>query len=198
MQELFADAPGVVTALDSLGFQGLYDELVEQLRHITVDIDAEGRATAVEVRAIMQARHDGARRTPLIVTLDDLPMAPRFVAVAGCSVGRSFVDPAAGVFATELLVDRSLDKDETCLYEIRVELAAPSDDTWFDHYVARRLGEVLIWVRFDPARVPTRAKSYVRTEYGDRVQEIPLRGGNTVHTLARGFGPGVLGISWSW
>jgi hypothetical protein len=198
MQELVADTPGVVPALDALGFQGLYDELVEQLRHITVDIDAEGRATAVEVRAIMQARHDGARRTPLIVTLDDLARAPRFVPVAGCSVGRTFVDPTAGVFATELLVDRSLDRDETCLYEIRVELAAPSDDTWFDHFAARRLSELLIWVRFDPARVPTRAERYVRTEYGERVHEIPLRGAGTVHALARGFGPGMLGIRWSW
>jgi hypothetical protein len=198
MQEMFADTPGVVPALESLGFHGLYDELVEQLRHITVDLDAEGRASTVEVRAIMQARHDGARRTPLVVTLDDLSLAPRFVPVAGCSIGRSFVDAGAGVFASELLLDHSLDRDETCLYGIRVELAAPSDDTWFGHYAARRLGELLIWVRFDPSRVPARAERYTRTEHGERVEEIALRGGSTLHTVARGFGPGMLGIRWSW
>jgi hypothetical protein len=198
MQELFADTPGVMPALDALGFEGLYDELVEQLRHITIDVDAQGRTKAMEVRAIMQARRDGARRTPLIVTLDDLSLAPRFVPVAGCSIGRTFLDPATRVFAAELLADHALAKDETCLYEIWVELAQPSDDTWFDHYAARRLGELLIWVRFDPATLPTRVERYLRTDHADQVEEIPLGGGTAVHALARGFGPGVLGIRWTW
>jgi hypothetical protein len=198
MQELFAETPGVVPALAALGFEGLYDELVEQLRHITIDLDEAGRATTMEVRAIMQARHDGARRTPLIVTLDDVSMAPTFRPVAGCSIGRSFLDPDTGVFAAELIVGRPLARDETCLYELAIELAQPSDDTWFDHYAARRLGELLIWVRFDPSRVPTRVERYVRSEYGEEIEDLTLGGGSSVHALARAFGPGVLGIRWTW
>jgi hypothetical protein len=198
MQELFAETPGVVPALAALGFEGLYDELVEQLRHITVDVDANGQARSMEVRAIMQARHDGARRTPLIVTLDDLSLAPTFIPVAGCSIGRSFIDPETGVFAAELLVDHTLAKDETCLYELAIELAQPSDDDWIDHYAARRLGELLIWVRFDESRVPSRVERYVQTEYADETEDISLGGGSSVHALARGFGPGMLGIRWTW
>jgi hypothetical protein len=198
MQELFAETPGVVPALAALGFEGLYDELVEQLRHITVDVDANGQARSMEVRAIMQARHDGARRTPLIVTLDDLSLAPTFIPVAGCSIGRSFIDPETGVFAAELLVDHTLAKDETCLYELAIELAQPSDDDWIDHYAARRLGELLIWVRFDESRVPSRVERYVQTEYVDETEDISLGGGSSVHALARGFGPGMLGIRWTW
>jgi hypothetical protein len=198
MQELFAETPGVVPALAALGFEGLYDELVEQLRHITVDVDANGQARSMEVRAIMQARHDGARRTPLIVTLDDLSLAPTFIPVAGCSIGRSFIDPETGVFAAELLVDPTLAKDETCLYELAIELAQPSDDDWIDHYAARRLGELLIWVRFDESRVPSRVERYVQTEYVDETEDISLGGGSSVHALARGFGPGMLGIRWTW
>jgi hypothetical protein len=198
LQELFADRPGVVPALEALGFEGLYDELVEQLRHITVDVDAQGRTNTMEVRAVMQARRDGARRTPLLVTLDDVSLRPRFVPVAGCSVGRSFVDPDTGVFAAELLADHALRKDQTCLYEIRVELAQPSDDTWVDHYAARRLGELLIWVRFDATKLPTRVQRYRRTQYAEEVEEVLLGGGSAVHALARGFGPGMLGIRWSW
>jgi hypothetical protein len=198
MQELFAETPGVVPALAALGFEGLYDELVEQLRHITVDVDANGQARSMEVRAIMQARHAGARRTPLIVTLDDLSLAPTFIPVAGCSIGRSFIDPETGVFAAELLVDHTLAKDETCLYELAIELAQPSDDDWIDHYAARRLGELLIWVRFDESRVPSRVERYVQTEYVDETEDISLGGGSSVHALARGFGPGMLGIRWTW
>jgi hypothetical protein len=198
MRELFADTPGVVPALAALGFEGLYDELTEQLRHITVDIDAQGVATLVEVRAIMQARHDGARRSPLIVAAYEGGRAPRFVPVAGCSIGRHFVDPQTGVFAAELLVDRPLAKDESCLYEINIELGKPSDDTWFDHYAARRLGELLVWVRFDPTKVPAKVERYVRTEDGEDSEQIHLGGGSSVHALARAFGPGMLGIRWSW
>ena len=198
MRELFADAPGVLPALAALGFEGLYDELVEQLRHITVDIDEDGRATTMEVRAIMQARHDGACRTPLILTLDDVALAPKFRPVAGCTIGRTFIDPETGVFAAELLVDHPLARNETCLYELAIELAQPSDDTWFDHYAARRLGELLIWIRFDPSRVPTQFECYVRTEYGDEAESLALGGGTAVHAIARAFGPGMLGIRWTW
>jgi hypothetical protein len=198
MQELFADAPGILPALAALGFEGLYDELVEQLRHITVDLDEDGRTTSMEVRAIMQARRDGARRTPLILTLDDVSLAPKFKPVAGCSIGRSFVDPRTGVFAAELLVDHPLTRNETCLYELVIELAQPSDDTWFDHYAARRLGELLIWVRFDPSRLPRSVERYVRSELGDEAEDLALGGGTAVHAFARAFGPGMLGIRWSW
>jgi hypothetical protein len=198
MQELFADAPGILPALEALGFEGLYDELIEQLRHISVDLDEDGRTTSMEVRAIMQARRDGARRTPLILTLDDVSLAPEFKPVAGCSIGRSFVDPRTGVFAAELLLDHPLARNETCLYELVIELAQPSDDTWFDHYAARRLGELLIWVRFDRSRLPSRVERYVRSELGDEAEDLALGGGTAVHAFARAFGPGMLGIRWTW
>jgi hypothetical protein len=107
VRELFADAPGMHEALRAVGFEGLYDELVEQLRHLTVDVDASGRASGVQMRALMQARRDGARRTPLIVTLDAAGRAPDFQPVAGCSLGRQYTDVDGGVFAAELLVDRA-------------------------------------------------------------------------------------------
>jgi hypothetical protein len=198
MQELFADAPGILPALEALGFEGLYDELIEQLRHISVDLDEDGRTTSMEVRAIMQARRDGARRTPLILTLDDVSLAPEFKPVAGCSIGRSLVDPRTGVFAAELLLDHPLARNETCLYELVIELAQPSDDTWFDHYAARRLGELLIWVRFDRSRLPSRVERYVRSELGDEAEDLALGGGTAVHAFARAFGPGMLGIRWTW
>jgi hypothetical protein len=198
MQELFADSPGVVPALGALGFEGLYDELVEQLRHITIDLGPDGRATTVSVRAALAARQDGARRTPLIVTLDDIERSPTFRPVAGCSIGRTFLDAETGVFASELLLDRALDRDESSLYELCIDLAEPSADTWFDHYAARRLSELLVWVRFDPARLPARVERYVRTEHGEETEVLALGGGSAAHALARGFGPGILGIRWTW
>jgi hypothetical protein len=197
-RELLAGRPGVVPALQELGFEGLYDELVEHLRHVVVDVDADGNVTAFQVRAAMQARHDGARRTPNVLTLDEGGAVARFVPVAGCRVGRTSSDPEARVFAGELLLDRPLAKDEIGLYELRVELPGDSPDPSYHHFAARRMAELLIWVRFDPRRLPRHVARESETRDGRSVQEVPLRGGTSAHALARGFGPGLLGLSWTW
>ena len=168
------------------------------LRHLTVDVDATGHATSVQVRAVVQARHDGARRTPLVVTLDDAGRAPRFVPTAGCSLGRQRTDLETGVFSAELLTERALARDETCVYELRVDLPSPSAEVQFDHYAVRRMGELLVWVRFAPSRVPARVERYSQVDGIEEVEEIALGGGSGAHALERGFGPGILGVRWRW
>ncbi len=198
VRELFADTPGVQPALDALDFEGLHDELVEVMRHLTVDVDDDGRATTVQVRVVVQARRDGARRTPLIVTLDEAGDGPRFIPTIGCSLGRQRTDLATGVFSAELLVDRTLARDETCIYELCVELPTASPETQFDHYATRRLGELLVWVRFAPARLPAHVERYTQIDGVEVAEEIALGGGSGAHVLARAFGPGLLGVRWSW
>lgn len=198
MSDLFDESPAMQAALQELGFESLYDELVEQLRHITVDLDAEGRATVIQVKAMMVARRDGAHRTPLIVTLDDHGEMPVFVPVAGCEFGKSCFDVTGGVFAVELLMDHELRRDESALYELRVELPTPSEDRFFDHYAARRLAELLIWVRFDAGRLPARVERFRRLDEVEESELLDLGGGLGAHALARGFGPGLLGIRWAF
>jgi hypothetical protein len=198
LRELFDETPGMEQALHSLGFEGLYDEVVETIRHITVDVDADGRTGALHVRAAMQARHDGARRTPLIMTMDESGRTARFVPVAGCSLGREVIDIGCRVYAAELLLDRPMAKDETSLYELTVELPESISDTCVEHYAARRLGELLIWVRFDPARVPAYVERYQQMGDHETIERLELGGGAGAHAMARGFGPGMLGVRWTW
>jgi hypothetical protein len=198
VRELFADTPGVQAALADLGFTGLNDELLEVVRHLTVDVDATGHATCVQVRAVVQARHDGARRTPLIVTLDEAGRAPRFAPTAGCSLGRRRTDLETGVFSAELLIERALARDETSVYELRVELPSPSAEVQFAHYAVRRMGELLVWVRFSPPRIPAYVERYTQVDGIEQTEEIVLGGGTGAHALARGFGPGILGVRWTW
>jgi hypothetical protein len=134
-------------ALESLDFEGLYDELVEQVRHLTIDVGAACCVRDIRIQAVMQARRDGARRTPLVVTADAQGRVPRFVPEAGCTIGRVSHDPS-GVHATELLLERVLARGETHPHELVIELADPDSDTSLDHYAPRRLTELLVWVRF--------------------------------------------------
>ena len=198
LRDLFAEHPGMERALAEIGFEGLYDEVVEQVRHLVMDVEPDGRIARIHVRAVMQARRDGARRTPLVMTMDERGRLPRFVPVAGCAIGRGTVDAESGVYAAELLLDRSLAKGETIPYELTIELAQPIEETWVDHYAARRLTELLVWVRFDPERLPSHVERYVVDGGDERSEKLELGEGTSAHALARGFGPGVLGIRWGW
>jgi hypothetical protein len=196
--ELFAENPGMELALGALGFEGLYDELVEQVRHITADVDVDGCIRHVRIQAVMQARRDGARRTPLVVTADPRGRMPRFVPVAGCSLGRVARDEQTGVHATELILERALAKGELHPYELVVELASPDDEQTLDHYAARRLSELMVWVRFDPDHLPAHVERYAIVGDLEESEKLDLGEGASALALARGFGPGILGIRWGW
>ena len=196
--ELFASKPGVLLALRALGFDGLYDELTEELRHIVVDLDENGLTTQLGVRTMMRARYDGAHRSPVIVTADEGEDFPEFVAIAGCSFGRSRMDAQARVYATELLLDRSLSAGETHLVEHKTVFREPMADTFNNHFAPRRLKSLLIWVRFHPDRLPRTVERYLRDDAGERTEPLDLGGGSSVHILERGFGPGMLGVRWTW
>ena len=198
LQEMFAENPGMQPALAELGFDGLYDELIEQVRHITADVGADGRIREFRVRAMMQGRRDGARRTPLILTADDQSRLPRFVPTAGCVIGASAMDHESGVYATELVLERALAKGELHPYELTIELADPDDETFLDHYAARRLSELLVWVRFDPDHVPAHVERYTIVGDQEVSEKLDLGEGSTAHAVARGFGPGILGLRWGW
>jgi hypothetical protein len=198
LRDLFAENPGMERALRELGFEGLYDEVVEQVRHLVMDVDADGAISRIQVRAVMQARRHDARRTPVVMTMDERGRLPRFVPSPGCSIGRSAVDEESGVYAAELVLDRALAKGETCPYELSIELAEPFEETWVDHYAARRLAELLVWVRFDPDRLPTHVERYTIDGGDEQTEKVDLGEGSSAHALARGFGPGVLGLRWGW
>jgi hypothetical protein len=197
-EEVFAATPGIQSTLSGLGFVGLYDELTEHIRHLTVDVDASGRMAGVQVRTMVRARRDGARRSPVIVALDDAGRAPTFTPVAGCAIGRQHVDHETPVYGTELLLDRELAQGETHMFEVHVTFPEPSADCWMDHFAARRLAELLIWVRFDPTCLPARVERYTQLDDGEDSEALAIGGGTSAHTMERGFGPGVLGLRWEW
>jgi hypothetical protein len=198
LREMFDEHPGMEPALERLGFDSLYDELVEQVRHLTVDVDADGMIRRFQVRAVMQARRDGARRTPLILTTDEQGRLPGFIPVAGCSVGRTAMDLETGVYAGELVLDRPLATGELYPYELTIELADPDDEASVDHYAARRLTELLVWVRFRADRVPAHVERYTIVGGREETEKLDLGAGTSAHVLVRGFGPGIVGVRWGW
>ena len=63
---------------------------------------------------------------------------------------------------------------------------------------ARRLTELLVWVRFHADHLPVHVERFTAQGGRERVEEMELGDGTTAHALARGFGPGILGLRWGW
>ena len=98
------------------------------------------------------------------------------------------------------MLPRPLEVGETAIIETSTRLVdLGGRDTTYFHHIDRRMSEVVIWVRFDPAALPTRCVQTVQADGGDRRRDAGAPGGlDTVHVAARSFGPGSVGLTWEW
>ncbi len=171
--------------------------------HDRCDIAADGGQRAVTTRAVFRASTNGQDRWLLVYSQDD-PAAghPRLHAQRNCTVGRVEVDAEHGVTVAELLFDRAVDKDETCLIEYSVSNNGPPfPECRNTHYreFRRPIREYLLEVRFDSGIMPAHCTQYSRTATVSEPvrRDIRVDGTNAVHAVALDFGPGVFGIDWS-
>jgi hypothetical protein len=188
-------------ALRELGLAEVGQQLQEVSLHITVDVDAEGQMTRQTVRTMLRATADGAQRWyHVIFTEQPVPEPLVLDRVIGARVGAAINRPEVGQFASELVLPRPLVVGETAIVETStrfIDLGAP--DTTYFHYIDRRMAEVVIWVRFDPAAVPRRCLQTVQAIEEPAVETpVHLGGLETVHVAARSFGPGSIGLTWEW
>ena len=199
-----AAAPADVPVRDALLELGLADagELLHDITlHITVDVDAERQMTRQTVRTMLRATASGAQRWYHVIFAEQPVPEPLVLdRVVGARVGETVDRPEVGLIASELVLPRPLDVGETAIVETStrlVDLGGP--DTTYFHHVDRRMSEVVIWVRFDPAAVPTRCVQTVRALEESAVETpVHLGGLDSVHVAARSFGPGSVGLTWEW
>lgn len=127
-------------------------------------------------------------------------LVPIFGAVTGCTLGRSAADAVHGVYVHEAVLDRPLDVGETVVVEYGITLPRFSP-RWpsYEHHVARRVDELLVWVRFDSRLLPRSVAVHQQELGADEVSAaVDAAGAATVHTRVVGFGPGRAGVTWRW
>jgi len=195
-----ADVP-VQDALRELGLADVGQLLQDVTLHITVDVDAERQMTRQTVRTMLRATASGAQRWYHVIFAEQPVREPLVLdGVVGARVGATVSRPEVGLVASELVLPRPLEVGETAIIETSTPLAdLGGRDTTYFHHLDRRLSEVVIWVRFDPAALPTRCVQTVRAmEETAIVTPVHLAGLDTVHVAARSFGPGSVGLTWEW
>jgi hypothetical protein len=176
------------------------EALVAKGSTLLIDVDADHRICRSLHRLVWRARCEGVRSMPVVLGTSDPPPEPPTVrAVSGCRLGRQAYDRASGYLAAELVLDRPLRIGETAITEHAFEGRhfGSSHDSWYG-IAERRTEHGLLWVRFDPAALPSYTEAVECPDGGaESVRPVELVG-STLHVEVANFGPGYFGLRWEW
>jgi hypothetical protein len=172
-------------------------------RHDKVSVDADGRLSAVQGRALVQARRDGVDRYVLSFDLGpggdtrQVHVEP----LQNCRRGAVRRHPVAPVIVAELLFDETLRAGDTWMFEYR--MTDPDGPLCWEYArgIAHPISQYLLEVQFDPLAIPLDCHVYACTDLDSkavRLRELTVNRHHAVHHVASDVNAGVLGIAWSW
>ena len=194
-KEVFNDA------LRELGFTSAQQYAHERVFHQLAAIDSTRPVQRFDFRLIVRALESGVCRLPAVYVLEPTEpnIAPHFVPLDGCSIGRRVVWPEQRVYGVELRVDGRLDAGQVASFAYRVELSAEATDmTTVVYSLPRRANDVLIEAEFRGDRRPVDCERYQRTETGETTAAVRLDRRDRLQVSEARFGPGTLGLRWAW
>ena len=161
-------------------------------------IGSDGEPPHLDAQTLHYASRDGVqRRVSVLHYKQPVAERPELSELVGLTEGRLIGFPQLGLFLTELLLPRPLQRGETVLVSTRS--AWPSSvpgrrEHWL--VTTRVHGEVLIWVQFHPDAIPQHCETFIET--ADTHVETPVDPGlGSAHLRLHNFGPGRAGIRWS-
>jgi hypothetical protein len=199
--ELVPTSVPVDDALASLDLTAWTDYVVEDVVHLSVDVDGAGTPTRSTSQILLRAVQDGALHYPFYVFAGaDDPRPPVLSDLRGATVTGHQEVPEAGLVVWRATLPRPLAAGETAMIEAVVELGDTGEpETEWVHYAVRRLSELTVWVRFDPTHLPRSCELLVEGEDGEpRRTPVDVSGMHSAHLTVRGFGPGRAGVLFDW
>ncbi|MDN5901514.1 MAG: XRE family transcriptional regulator [Brachybacterium sp.] len=194
-KEVFNDA------LRELGFISAQQYAHERVFHQLAILDSSRSVQTFDFRLIVRALESGVCRLPAVYVLEPTEpnIAPHFIPLEGCSIGRRVFWPERRVYGAELLVDGRLDAGQVAAFAYRVELNAQAEDmTAVVYSLPRRANDVLLEVEFRGDRQPMDCERYQRTESGESTTGVRLDRRDRLQVSEARFGPGTLGLRWAW
>lgn len=172
----------------------------ELTTHSVTDVDAAGNVSYSITRSIVQSTVGTVASIPFLEMTPGISTpAPFIEAVAGGRIAARYSHPNGEVHGVLFELDVPLTAPSTAMVEWSVAYPPdypPQRET--GHAVARQTRELLVWTRFHPDALPDRIEERVETPDGSKLTELSLEGRNSVHLVRRAFGPGLLGVAWSY
>nr|WP_201470658.1 hypothetical protein [Microbacterium hydrocarbonoxydans] len=172
----------------------------ELTTHSVTDVDEAGNVCRSVTRSIVQATVGTVRAIPFLeLTPGETTPAPMIDAVSGGRIAARHSHPKGEVHGVLFELEAPLTVPETTMVEWSVEYPPgypPQRET--GHALARQSRELLVWTRFHPDALPDRIEERVQTPKGVNTTVLDLGGRTSIHQVRRAFGPGALGVSWSY
>lgn len=172
----------------------------ELTTHSVTDVDDAGNVYRSVTRSIVQSTVGTVDSIPFLeLTPGERTPTPMIEAVSGGRISARYSHPNGEVHGVLFELEKPLPAPETAMVEWSVEYPPgypPQRET--GHALARQSRELLVWTRFHPDALPDRIEERVETPSGAKTTILDLGGRTSIHQVRRAFGPGLLGISWSY
>ncbi len=174
----------------------------EGFRHVStyesVILRADGTLASHPVQELFEATRDGLDRVPIGYTSDEPGAIPYVDAVRNCRLGRVIERPEQSMLVAELLFNRSLRAGDSLVIEyVYGCIGALQPVTVLERAALQRTREIHLEVAFTPENLPRTAEK-VTVLQGQVTREPIVVSGKFLSLLASDFGPGVVGLAWSW
>lgn len=172
----------------------------ELTTHSVTDVNAQGNVAFSMTRSILQSTVGTVTAIPFLELSPGVPTpAPILKAVSGGRIAARYSHPSGEVHGVLFELDVPLAAPDTAIVEWSVEYPAdypPQRET--GHALARQCRELLVWTRFHPDALPDRIEERIETPNSFTATQLTLDGRTSVHQVRRAFGPGALGVRWSY
>lgn len=175
------------------------DDLREISTHVVVEVDDRGRIRQRRTRSVLQATSGVVSELIWIeVAPSRTDVVPVLTAAIGGRLVRSLRHSSGMVVGYLVEMERPLPGGSTAMVEFCVEYPEDYPSTSeCTHAVARRTRESVIWVRFDPDRLPSWCEEFTADDE-DGTRALDVASGSTVHAVRTQFGPGTFGLRWGF
>lgn len=174
-------------------------QLCERSVDLVLELDEHGVERRVTQRTEWVAQVDGVDTFPaVLITASPGRKRARVEPVSGCRLGPTYSDLSEGVFAAALVLPLPLRAGESVTTVHRTHL--PEDvapDSVYEHRLLHRVERISVGAVFDADHAPSAWQGFSRDDDDERAGEVVPQGG--VARVSRDdFGPGAVGLSWSW
>ena len=188
-------------ALLELGFESperyAHERVFQQHAIIDSGRDVQQFTSRVTVRAL----ESGTCRLPAVHVLEpsEPNVAPQYIPLEGCTVGREVFWPDRRTYGVELTLDGHLNAGQVATFAYRVDMhAAATDVTGTFYSLARRAHDVLLEAEFRGPRRPLRCERYRRNDTAESVTPVRMDRRDRIQLAESRFGPGSFGLRWVW
>lgn len=174
-------------------------ELLERSSTVGIFVDTESRISRTVTRTLWQSRKDGAQRATIFYGLNDDGVPPEEISgTIGCEVVDLVGDPKQNLIRGTLVLHAPLQQGALALTERQtIESADAAEEREFSVVASRRHAELVLYVVFDPERLPRRCTVTIEVDGAPRSHVVPLNGNCASHAEFN-FGPGMVTLRWDW